>query len=778
MNQSAPCSPSPHTSWPWPVNLLAYDRHPLLSEAERTELDRKMKISHYLIRGKTRGILHRLFRPIDDVLACVHASARVGHATRRVMASEMHRRGTAFWAWSCEEWLESIGATPAAFASRYASHPQQPCDYRARGHLPVLAYLLCSVEPISTLIETVDVFPLAQKIFGREKIDEAVQRLAAVLNSWGYHQQQRQHFIGCVCYVLLRNRSPHLEDLSSELLESVNQTCQVGCVQRKLPQVARALFALGCITRPLTELRRRGPLPVAGTDGSVSEEWLAWCQRWRTHATQQHPQRFYYLLLKVGRWLNEVHPEVNGPADFTYELAAEFVAAVNEMKIGEWTDTHQRRIAADRTGLPLRPSVKSALLQAMRVFLYDCQAWQWIPARLNADRALRTPRSLRNQIGPNPRVIDRNLWAKLLWAALNLEAEDLPKYTGEFSPYPLELVRALAVVWCFSALRSDEILRLRMGCVRWQREDVTIPETGEILPQDAVCFLDVPLNKTMPAYTKAVHPLVGKRIHEWEQVRPREQLPMVDSKTGEVVQFLFSYRGTRVRTGYINDSVIPMLCRKADIPERDSRGKITSHRARATIASMLYNAKNPLSIFELKEYLGHKYVSSTRYYAQVDPTKLASRVVQTGYLEQNLATIEVLLNQDAVLSGAAARGEVWKYYDLGHGYCTNTFWAECKHRMACARCPFYRPKSATLDQLLEGKANLVRMLEYVKLTEDEHLLVTEGIQLHQTLIERLADLPTPVGPTPRELENTRQGEAKVIPLKTIRRTKEKKPDEP
>ncbi len=87
---------------------------------------------------------------------------------------------------------------------------------------------------------------------------------------------------------------------------------------------------------------------------------------------------------------------------------------------------------------------------------------------------------------------------------------------------------------------------------------------------------------------------------------------------------------------------------------------------------------------------------------------------------------------------AAARGEVWKYYDLGHGFCTNDFWAHCNHRMACARCPFYRPKNATMDQLIEGKANLVRMLEFVKLTEDEQLLVTEGIALHQELIEKLA----------------------------------------
>ncbi len=199
-----------------------------------------------------------------------------------------------------------------------------------------------------------------------------------------------------------------------------------------------------------------------------------------------------------------------------------------------------------------------------------------------------------------------------------------------------------------------------------------------------------------------------------------------------------------------------MLCRKADIPSEDSRGKITSHRARATIASMLYNAKEPLSLFELKEYLGHKQLSSTQYYARVDPTRLACKVAKAGYMEQNMATIEVLLDQEAVLSGAAARGEAWKYYDLGHGWCTNPFWAECAHRMACARCPFYRPKDSIKEQLVEGKANLVRMQEYVRLSEDEQLLVTEGIELHQALIGKLVDVPTPAGPTPKELGGNRR----------------------
>src|SRR5207302_6309904 len=125
--------------------------------------------------------------------------------------------------------------------------------------------------------------------------------------------------------------------------------------------------------------------------------------------------------------------------------------------------------------------------------------------------------------------------------------------------------------------------------------------------------------------------------------------------TSEAVSYLFAYRGKRISKTYVNHCLIPLLVRKAGVPIEDSRGQITSHRARATIASMLYNAKEPLSIFELKEYLGHKHLSSTQHYLLVDPTKLASKVVKAGYLEQNLATIEVLLDQEAVVSGAASR---------------------------------------------------------------------------------------------------------------------------
>ena len=57
--------------------------------------------------------------------------------------------------------------------------------------------------------------------------------------------------------------------------------------------------------------------------------------------------------------------------------------------------------------------------------------------------------------------------------------------------------------------------------------------------------------------------------------------------------------------------LVPLLCRKAGVPDEDVRGAITSHSARATIATQLYNAKDPMSLFELKAWLGHSNPSST-----------------------------------------------------------------------------------------------------------------------------------------------------------------------
>jgi integrase len=204
-------------------------------------------------------------------------------------------------------------------------------------------------------------------------------------------------------------------------------------------------------------------------------------------------------------------------------------------------------------------------------------------------------------------VIADDRWAKLLWAGLNLDRADLP--AGR--QYPLGMVRALALAWLFSGLRANEIVRLRLGCVRWQPQ----PDRPD---EEPVCLLDVPAHKTGAAFTKPVDPLLGRALVAWETERP-SQPHLLDRRTGERVALLFSYRAKRVAVQYLNAGLIPGLCRKAGIPTRDTHGRITSHRARSTIASHLYNAKDPMSLFELQAWLGHRSPASTPSYAAITP---------------------------------------------------------------------------------------------------------------------------------------------------------------
>jgi integrase len=125
--------------------------------------------------------------------------------------------------------------------------------------------------------------------------------------------------------------------------------------------------------------------------------------------------------------------------------------------------------------------------------------------------------------------------------------------------------RALVVTWLFAGLRSDELVRLRVGCIRWQRADgAPAAANAHVSGDDATCLLDVPTHKTGASYTKPVDPLVGEAIALWEAQRPLQPL-LVDAKTAESVAVLFCFRGRRVPPRYLNKTLIPALCHKAGV---------------------------------------------------------------------------------------------------------------------------------------------------------------------------------------------------------------------
>ncbi len=71
--------------------------------------------------------------------------------------------------------------------------------------------------------------------------------------------------------------------------------------------------------------------------------------------------------------------------------------------------------------------------------------------------------------------------------------------------------------------------------------------------------------------------------------------------------------------------------------------------------------------------------------------------------------------------------------------------------MAWARCDFYTPKDSSKALLLEAKDYLQRMVTAIPLTDDERAAVDDGRAALDQLLERLADVPTPAGPTPRQI---------------------------
>lgn len=164
-----------------------------------------------------------------------------------------------------------------------------------------------------------------------------------------------------------------------------------------------------------------------------------------------------------------------------------------------------------------------------------------------------------------------------------------------------------------------------------------------------------------------------------------------------------------------------------------------------------FQAGVPLHV--VMRYFKHRSPESTQHYAKITPNTLAKAYNDAGYFARNVRAIEVLVDRDAVTSGAAADGQPWQHYDLGHGFCSYTFFEQCPHRRACARCDFYIPKQSSKRQILQAKSNLQRMLVNIPLTDDEQAAVKDGQAALDHLLQQLADVPTPAGTTPRQLDS-------------------------
>lgn len=229
--------------------LISPDKRPtFFCELELRQLDRVMKW-----RALPRVLpfpLEQLLLPVQEALEASHAHPRMRLDVRRVLLVEMHRRRGPFWNWTPEEWFEVLCRTAIAFAERY------PGAAMCRQQVLTVAYLLCGFTDFHKLGAFLRK-TLADTTFGAQRMEATIQRVVEGTRLWGLTRQHDLALHSVVREALLVNRSPHLEDLTYDLLLLMRERTDTLAIKRALGTFSCALLALGLFNKTLPEV----PLP-------------------------------------------------------------------------------------------------------------------------------------------------------------------------------------------------------------------------------------------------------------------------------------------------------------------------------------------------------------------------------------------------------------------------------------------------------------------------------------------------------------------------------------
>lgn len=300
--------------------------------------------------------------------------------------------------------------------------------------------------------------------------------------------------------------------------------------------------------------------------------------------------------------------------------------------------------------------------------------------------------------------------------------------------------------WVTSARRPNEIIRLCVGCIRRDWDPTMLDDRGLPIPgQEAqLCYLHIPSNKTKGPYWVPIPKYAADAVELWEKERPMNQPKLIDGKDNSLVDFLFCTRGKRMGKNFLNNSLIPVLCKRAGVPESDAVGAITGHRARSTIATML--RKNGVSLEDISQFLGHANPEMVKAYARTDPFRFGRDMIKANDL---MRIVEGIID-----TRAAKAGKPNVFFFLGRGsdkqprFCGNAAWEKCRHRLACLKCPMYvgANQASRLAERLEARDEIFKFQTQVEMTLQEKAASEGDIQTLTELIEADKDVPLPAIP--------------------------------
>ncbi|WP_375434925.1 tyrosine-type recombinase/integrase [uncultured Hymenobacter sp.] len=653
----------------WPSQLAHFNRAAGLTTREKaflatwvSQAPADKKIAHRNRQQELQQV-QRLIQPIEAIFAgCEYAdpSQKYIFGCCALLLKEMHERQTAMWAWDEATWLEIVGVTQLDFRDRYSDFqtdwlPMLPNSFCLRPILVNCAYLIKGVA-IHQFITGYQIGTSARRILGDQAVEVAIETIRAEMNRTGRSAYFNvPGLTNCICLALLLNRKPELEKLTIDILQQVSAKPNLyKALGNACVTISEALYSQGILTQVLPPLtgafqlaarKAKVPTPKRRKDllppewGERLDQWCKDCGKQPRTVESQRSR-----IAKIIRYVVDKYPTKHLPHQWTAGIAQNVVKTADKMQVGQWNNpSHKRSIT--RAGEELKPRGKAQLINAIRCFFNYGQREKWFKLRFNPDIELRTPAEIIAEITPNPKAIEDSIWENLTQAAISLTKEDIRvlsdglKISEHEASYPSELVQALACVLIFGGLRRDEILRLESGCVQppphYDHDSAARKNT-----LTNICILKIPANKSCGEFRKPIDYRLKAPVDAWEALRPTGRRRQ-DKTSREFVHFIFEWRGRSISATYINQVLIPMLCRKAQVNEYDTKGRIHCHRVRATLATRYYKAG--LGIEELRRWLGHGNQVSINNYLDLDDNWLIQRHAE-AVCDSRTAAPDVLLS--------------------------------------------------------------------------------------------------------------------------------------
>jgi hypothetical protein len=316
---------------------------------------------------EAREVLRPLWLPVEEAGRALCLVKRTRSIIRHVLLQGIRTLDSAYGAWDVATWWAiartarehamstmAIGCFMGAFTSKQA--------------------LATGVQPLH----------FARRLLGRDVVEHQVSRVQQYLHTVGYGPTSADHpcFVTALATLMLWIGRPELEAITIEAIEAAHSAAPPRSERRSADfRLARALHRMELLPRQLSA-RDYSADAVTGVD----PEWAAWCARWRATSTlaPRTAQGVYYAALRAGRWLAQDHPSVRTPDRWTRDLCIEYVAAVNDGKLGDLAAPSVYAGVRRRRGAPLSPRYKESVIRSLRLFFRDFAGVGLVPSRFRS----------------------------------------------------------------------------------------------------------------------------------------------------------------------------------------------------------------------------------------------------------------------------------------------------------------------------------------------------------------------------------------------------------